>query len=374
MKRTTNNLFFNTIQCICFLFWGIPEIFQKPFKILLILFLFYISLNYVLKGKKLQNIILPLIGATLLLFSVFYSNFQTSVINIALSLFCIPCVSLFAKSFTEYQKRKARKIAFFLCLCMILQLCIFRSNDGRPTLGYEINWSAAYLFIFYIYSDYIEFKLGKIFVIIASLLLLSRLLVLSLIILIVLKRLITRFKITFKLNLYLVELVTFIAFFSFNLYFINSLKDVISYDTSINRLNSVKDGSNKIRFTINLNIIQGLSDDDKLKYGYGQIAKPNGSLLYKQYTNKYFLMPHNELLDAIAEFGYIFTIFSWIFSTFFYSKVFKYYNYPYIISILIYTLILWARFLIIPSIEMFFLLSLLTIRQNESIPNNILSK
>ena len=369
------NLFFNTIQCICFLFWGIPEIFQKPFKILLLLFLFYISLIYIRrKGNILWGLIGPLIGIVLFGNSIIHTNFQTSVLNISLSFFCIPLVSGFAHKFTDIQKQKARKIAVILCFCMFMQLCIFRSGDGRPTLGYEINWSAAYLFIFYIYCDYIGSKIGKWFVIITSFLLLSRLLILSLIVCVVLKWIFNKLNFNFKFNLYLVELLVYISFFAFNVYFLANVEKGDDYDTSINRLSSVNDGSNMLRFTINVKLLDGLIYDENLKFGYGQIATSNNTNLYNEYKDRYFLMPHNELLDTIAEFGYIFTLFSWFFSTHFFSKIFRDYNYSYFIPILIYTLILWARFLVVPSIEMFFLLSLLTLHKDEAVSNNFLSK
>lgn len=357
-----NELSFLIIQYIAFMFWGIPEMFQKVFKINILIILFYIAVTHAIKRRKIKaNLLIPSIGIIFLSLSSYFGGVQTSCINIALSFFIIPLCSDVISAFTDKQKKKARLFAVILCLCMTIQLLIFRSDDGRPNLGYELNWSAAYLFLFFIYSDYIKFKCGKIFVICASLLLLSRLLILSIILYYVVSIIIRLLPENFRLNWGLFEIITYIAFFLFNAYFLLNVEKGDSYDTSINRVSSVNDGSNMLRFTININVISNLPSDDKFLFGYGQISKGASA----HYSNIYTLMPHNELLDGIAEFGYIFVIFSWIFSTYYFSKLFKPYNYPFLIPLLIYTLILWARFLIIPSIEMFFIYYILKSRLHE---------
>lgn len=361
-----NKIFFTLTQIIAILFWGIPELYQKPFKILILLFIAYCAIYFAIKDKQLiKNILLPFIGIIFLIIAVLNSNFQTNVINISLSFFCIPFTFNIATSFTNTQKNKAKKIGYILCFLMFLQLLIFRSQDGRPNLGYEINWSAAYLFIFFIYSDHIQFKFGKLFVIGCSFLLLSRLLILSIILFYLINWGIRTFKIHLKLNWYVFQFLVFFSFFLFNGYFILNVEKGEAYDSSINRLKSVNDGSNMLRFTVNTEVLSSIPYDEHLKFGYGRIHGADIPSLGKEYGYNYFIMPHNELLDGVVEFGYIFMIYCWIFSGFFFSKVFKWYNYGLMVPILIYTLILWARFLIIPSLEMFFILSLLVIKDKK---------
>lgn len=358
-----NNLFFLITQALAILFWGMPELIQKPFKIMILLFIFYCAITCSIRDHKFwKNICLPLIGISLLCLSVINSTFQSSVVNIGLSFFCIPFVFEIASEYSLRQKEIAKKVAYFLCVCMTVQLCYFRSFDGRPCLGYEINWSAAYLFIFFLYSKYINFKFGRLFVIFASFLLVSRLLILSLLLYYLTCFVVKNFKIKWKINWRLFQIVVYIMFFIFNGYFLLNVEKGDAYDSSINRLGAVNDGSNMIRFAINMSIINSLTEDNNLKYGYGRITGNNIPDLGEKYIDRYFLMPHNELLDCLAEFGYGFTIFSFLFSGYYFKKLFKWFNFCYMIPVLVYTLILWTRFLIVPSLEMFFILSILIIR------------
>lgn len=357
--KLSSSLQFFITQFFVILFWGIPEPFQKIPKILFLLFLAYLYLfflfnNQISFNQLLRNILI--VGGCIII--SYKGAFQTSLINVLLSSFAIPLLPLICRKYTPKEIVFARNICYIVCFLLFLQLLFFRTNDGRMSLSYEINWGGAYLFIFFIYSDIIKFRFGKIFVIMASLLLLSRLLIFA----IVLYYLIVIFKkINIiprkKINWMFIFIIIYIAFFSFNFWFIDSVEIKSEPDTaSLNRVTALNDRSNNKRFTINLLIIDNLQKGDtKLMYGYGQISKGEN----ESYIEKYLLMPHNELLDSIAEFGWVLTLFFILFSSFFIRKIFCYDNYEYVFPILLYTLILWARFLIVPSLEMFFLLFLL---------------
>lgn len=156
-------------------------------------------------------------------------------------------------------------------------------------------------------------------------------------------------------------------FFIFNFFFLLNVEKGESYDNSINRISQVNDGSNFLRFTINATVLDALFVDPNFKFGYGNITGGHSS----EYESNYMLMPHNELLDSVAEFGYLFTLYAFFFSGLFYRKCFVRCNYEYVIPIIIYTLILWERFLIVPSLEMFFILIMLNnrIRSDEKFIN-----
>lgn len=359
-KILQKKLYFYIIQFIAIIIWAVPMI-QKPLKVALLLFLFYLSIYFALKLRKvLTNIIIPTIGCFLLFLSGYNGGYQSSLINIALSFYIIPLCPIIVKPFTPKQICIAKKIASFICICMFIQLCIYQV-EGRPSLAYEINLGAAYLFLFFIYSKYIKFKIGQIFVIIASLLILSRLLIFAILLYYIANYGTKLLPQNFKLNWRFVQTISYILFFVFNVFFLTNFTQGEAYDNSINRVSNLNDGSNMLRFRINIKILDGLFSDKQLKFGYGQITAGHSD----SYTQYYENMPHNELLDGIAEFGYIFMIFSWLFSSYYLSKVFVKINYKLFFPLLLYTLILWVRFLIIPSLEMFLIYSILIMNKNE---------
>ncbi len=365
-----HKLSFVILQIVAILFWGIPELFQKPFKVLILFFLAYMFLLLCYKKRIKQRAILAvLVYLLFLLFAGVYGGFQTSLLNMALSGLAIPCIPVLYSSFSWMEKKKLQKLCYVLCFLMFVQLLIFRSGDGRPNLGYELNFSAAFLFLFFLFSDYLEFQFGKFFVIISSLLLLSRLLILCILLFYIIsigKRFINRNII----NWHTMQILTYTCFFIFNFWFLLNVERGEAYDTSINRVTSLNDGSNMLRFSINASIIANLATDENFKFGYGPISKGESH----EYKENYMLMPHNELLDSIAEFGYLFTIISILFSSMFFKIVFSHKIYNYFIPILVYTLILWTRFLIIPSLEMFLVLSLFTLKMKEYENINVISK
>ena len=73
---------------------------------------------------------------------------------------------------------------------------------------------------------------------------------------------------------------------------------------SINRLTTINDGSNFVRFSINTRIITSIftGNDILLLSGYGDLGAN------EDYSSEFGLMPHNEFLKSIAQFGLIFSL------------------------------------------------------------------
>lgn len=363
MSFSISSIYFWLIQSWVIVFWILPEPVQKFFRILLLVFSFYLFFLLSIHGKiKKRTYFFISLITILFIIICLHGGFQTSLVNTYLSSFAVGCYPFIYRSFTNKELHIARKISYICCLSLFLQLCICRSADGRPSLLYEINWSGAYLFLFFLYCDRIKFTFGKIFVSIASLLILSRLLIYSIVFFYIVrygKPIIARYNIKWGV----VFPCVLVLFYIFNFYFLLNVDIEGAYDTSISRITTVNDGSNKLRFSINVNLLNGLfvENDTNLRFGYGQISRGSNP----EYTNAYFLMPHNEFLDSIAEIGYIATICLIIFIFPVFSKYFTYRTYEYYLPILLYTLLLWCRFLIILSPEMFFIIFLIINKANE---------
>ena len=175
----------------------------------------------------------------------------------------------------------------------------------------------------------------------------------------------------FKINFKYIYSILVLSFFTFNFWFLLNVTVNPLYKADTSRVTEVNDQSNKMRFLINTKVITGvfIDKDERLKFGYGQISKG----VSEEYTSKYDLMPHNELLMSVAEYGYIFTLLCIFFVLSIYNKFFNKKNIATIVPLLFYTLILWVRFLIVPSFEMIFIFYLLKINSQENEKNSIFS-
>ena len=86
-----------------------------------------------------------------ILLVILKGGFQTSIINILLSVFGVFVIK--DSTIYNYKDERIFKYLYYLSIfSMILQLLFFRSQDGRPNLSYEINLSGAYLFLFFLLS------------------------------------------------------------------------------------------------------------------------------------------------------------------------------------------------------------------------------
>lgn len=362
-KVGLHNIGFAIFQVQVIIAFILPEIVQKPFKILLGVGYFTLFILLLIEKEIKPTRIIP--AFLVLLFSVIvimHGAYQSSLVNAIFSTFGLLIVRKLGFEFTEKKMEFARIVYWVALGSIILQLLFYRYDDGRPKLGYEINLSAAFLFLFFLYSDYLKIRIGKVFIILVSLVVLSRLLILAILLHYLMRFLRTVVKVDFKLNFPLVALIAYTAFLSFNAWFLLNVEKGDSYNSSAGRVTELNDGSNMLRFIGNLAIIYGLVDekDPNLKWGYGNVTDKDN-----KYSKSYLVMPHNELLTSVAEYGYMLTIVFVLLSFSVSSPFFKFSNFDYFIPLFVYTLILWVRFMVIPSFEMVFIIFLFMLKDQD---------
>ena len=157
-----------------------PEGLQKPFRILVAAAFVAIYVAQLIKKEISYKSLIPVICvATLLVVMINRGTIQTSYVNASLCFFGILCFPSVTFKLDEIRRTNLIYIHTLCLISIILQFLIFSSKDGRPTLAYEINLSGAYLFLFFLFSDVLKLRHGKIIVIFLSLLTLSRLLIFS---------------------------------------------------------------------------------------------------------------------------------------------------------------------------------------------------
>lgn len=351
-------------------FFVIPEPIQKPIRIFIALSFFATYFSLLLKHKVSLFSIIPVLGATtLLLLSYYKGNLQSSLINAYLCFFFILFVKKNDFRYLSANLNKLNKIYYLLIFGILMQFLIFRSVDGRPTLSYETNLSGAYLFLFFLLSDILNKKSGKVVVTILSFILLSRLLIYAIVIFYIVRygKKLVKNKI-YRINIFPTVFILYLLFSAFSVWYSLNIVSAVSYQTDSARVTNVNDGSNKIRFEINSKVILSIIELDKtLLWGYGDVHTN------QKYINKYFLMPHMELFDILVEFGVFILLFFAYFMLKKFNFFFIYENFEIIISVLFFTLFLWVRFLLTPSFESIFILFLLYISnyKNETITNKI---
>jgi len=337
-----------------------PEGLQKPFRVLIGLSFVVIYFALLIKKEIAAKTLWPIvIGGILVAIMAFRGTLVTSFINAYLCLFGLICIPSLLFNLTPIRKINLNYIHVACILSFLIQFMVFSSADGRPKLAYEINLSGAYLFLFFICSGVLNNKHGKLLVIALSLLTLSRLLIFS----IVLFYLVLYFKKYFKSwlekqNVTRMAITSYIAIIFFSFWYIANIKSEIAYETGISRIATINDGSNELRFLANtlvIGTIYAAPLDSKVLFGFGRIEN------YINASKNSLIMPHNELLDSIVEFGVIAVLFFSFVSLPIFNKVTSFENIEYLIPVLFYTLILWVRFLLVPSFEMLFILFMLHI-------------
>jgi hypothetical protein len=289
----------------------------------------------------------------------------TSYINTILSFMGLMAIYNYFFDYHKYKER-LRIIILFCFLSVICQFFIFTSKDGRPSMGYEINLTGSYLFLLYLVSDAMRLRWGKVIVIILSLLLLSRLLVFSIGILYIVricKKPLKRYLFKNKPNIPILLLGIYVVFGLFCIWYTKNVTFEVAYDISINRFAHLNDGSNYIRFSVNAGVVSDIMtniDTRSVLIGIGEATKNS------DYREKNVFMPHNELLNSILEYGLIAVVLFAIFSVSVIKRQITFNNIEYFFSLLFYTLILWVHFIIVPSMEMIFIVFLLNIKNQNA--------
>lgn len=348
---------------MCIVLYSIPDKIQLPFRLLIFLGLIGGYLNNKSLHMPVIQFLIFCITAFIVLSKIAIGTFDTSLLMVFLSIIPIMNIDTYT-SFSQKQIRVLRYIIYFLCFTIVCQLLIYR-YEGRPNLSYEINQSGSYLFLFFLLCDLLKIRLGKLLVICASFLLLSRLLILA----------IATFYFIKITNKYIAKILRWFTYtrlillanicivaFSFIFFLIFTRDEISSTTDDASRLTNVVDSSNFIRFKINVDIILGLltGNHNLLYYGYGDMTTN------PKYLESLTLMPHNELLKSIAQFGILVTFFFFLVSRKYISQYVNSKTISYFIPIVLYTLILWVRFTIIPSFEMIFILFILKLKSNEN--------
>ncbi len=357
-----DRLGFITFVLLIVVFFIIPDpgTFQKPFRIGLALFFAFTLLSLIIDQKINIKVLIPILLTGAVIAIIFRrGTLQSSLLNAWL---CLGGLLVLPKLSFRLSENRTFDLNLVYLLCMvsiILQFLFFSSADGRPSLGYEINLSGAYLFLFFLLSDALDRKEGKILVIVLSFLLLSRLLLFSIFLFYFIRyskkmwpsaiaR--TRFPI--------IAIIAYVLISLFSVWYITSVTADVSYDTGISRLFKLNDGSNQWRFLTNTLVMAKIylaPLDPNVLFGFGPIEN------FLKATKGALIMPHNELYDAIVEFGLIPVLLFGVFAMSTYNKFINFGNLEIVLPLLFYTLILWVRFFIVPSFEMLFILFILSI-------------
>lgn len=351
-------VFFIVLQIVFFI---IPESLQKPFRILIGMGFFFVFFAlYQARKIKLFSIIPFLILFIISIALFIKGSFQSSFLNSFLCLFAFFYIEKLSFEITSFRKRILDILYYLVCFSFIIQFLIFDFR-GRPTLSYEINLSGAYLFLFFLYSDSIGKRSGKILIIILSLFMLSRLLIFAIMVFYIVrigKKLL--FSIRTKFSLTFIIFVAYISFSFYTAWYILNFIPTISYQDDISRVVNLNDGSNLIRFSTNAKVLASIGTlDEKLIWGYGDVHGRN-------YRKVFHAMPHNEVFDFLVEFGLI-ALLAFAFITVpIFGRYLNYLTLEYYVSLLFYGLFLWIRFLILPSFESIFIFFVLFLHLNRN--------
>lgn len=357
--RLNEELFlFYQFLFLILIFFIIPSFLQLPFRILSVLgFTVWYLIAPTFLRYRIKFILFITLIPVIILHKLYLKTFDFSLLfAMLLSLPLLRNNTLNIK----FSKRRIKQVRVLLSVCLVVMFLylLFNRFEGRPNLTYEINQSGAYLFIFFILSNVFKFSLGRYFVIIASFFVLSRLLILSIVLFYFLsfvKKYLNYIICKFKYYYIFIFMNLLFLLFS-GWYVVNMLGKISQGGNDSSRLVNVNDGSNYLRLKTNFDVILALCtrDDDRLFYdGYGDIANSI------DYQNRYSIMPHNEFVKSIAQFGFVLTILFIFVSMKNFVDVYSPNNIEYIIPIIVYSLILWVKFTIVPSLEMILILFVL---------------
>lgn len=348
-------------------FFILPDLkgLQKPFRILTGLSFAIIYLALLIKREISLKTLWPVvIGGLLVVLIIFKGTFQPALLNAYLCLLGLFCIPYLFFDLTPIRKTNLNYVYILCVLSFLIQFLFFSSEDGRPSLAYQFNAAGAYLFLFFICSDVLKNRYGKLLVLALSMIMLCRLLIFSIILFYIVRYSKKYFQSWFeKYNAKSIIIVSYVIFTLFTLWYIANVKVEKSGDASISRITNLNDASNQMRFLSNalvIGTIYASPFDEKVLFGFGQVEN------FVNTSKESVVMPHNELFDGIVEFGLITVIFFSFFSLAIFNKVTSYSNIEYLLPVLFHTLILWVRYLFVPSFEMIFILFVLYIANGKN--------
>jgi len=348
-------------------FFVLPDLkgLQKPFRIILGLSFAIIYFALLIKKEISLKTLWPVvIGAFFVSLILYKGTFQAALVNAYLCLLGLFCLPHLFFTITPIRKTNLNYIYIVCILSFLVQFLFFSSDDGRPSLAYQFNAAGAYLFLFFLFCDILDFKLGKLIVFVLSLIMLCRLLIFSIILFYLIRYSKNKYRDWLeKINATSIIITSYIFFTLFSLWYVANVKVEKSNGISISRISRLNDASNQMRFFSNTLVIGAIYADpldEKVLFGFGHVEN------FLNTIKESAVMPHNELFDAIVEFGIITVLFFSLFSVPAFNKVTTYSNIEYFIPILFHTLILWVRFLFVPSFEMIFILFMLYIKNENN--------
>lgn len=359
------------------IFFIIPGPFQKVFRIFLGMYLCGLYFYIIFSGYA--NIFLPrwhfiyLLGnISLMTLVILKGHWQSVLINIFLFSFG---VLLCSKKQFFLTKERITTLKILACVSIISMACQFVYSafcDDFLSLLYEKNLSGVYILLFIVCMDIIKFRFAMIIGCLFSLFIVSRLISYSICIYFILKML--------NLNKYIhlfpwifIVLITLILFFFGNIFFLDNMDIQYSYQTDFSRLFEIRDGSNFLRFSTNVKLLEAMAPKDfdtNLYWGYGHQVFENFS---DWSDNVSIVMPHNELLCSLAEHGIYYTVWHAFWISLLFNKLFSRTNCNMMLVALLVSLILWVKIIFIPSPEMLFLI-LLSAKNKTNKNSNVNSK
>jgi hypothetical protein len=354
------------------IFFVIPDFegLQKPFRVLLCLSFPIIYFALLIKKEISYLTLIPVIGTALLIALMAYRGIlQSSFVNAWLCLFGVLCLNVLLFDLTKERKENLRYIFILAAISILVQFLIFKSNDGRPRMAYEINHSGAFLFLFFMAAEILGFRWGKLLVVVLSLFLLSRLLVFSIAIYYLIKFGKKYFsKAISKLNATWIALACFAFVSLFSFWYTYNIESKTVFEQGINRIVVINDDSSRDRFknnTLALKEVFTLPPKPEALLGYGPVQN------FIKATGASHML-HNELFDSIVQFGLLAVIFLAIFTLSAFNRLVSFTNVEYFVSLLFYSSILWVKYFLIPSPEMLFILFLLFIANTKYQPQEAL--
>lgn len=359
------------------IFYIIPVDYQKIFRILLGVFFLILFFSYKIKNFINMNVI-ALITILLMLgvVQVYRGFFMSSYINIILNTLGILVLSRIDIKFTESGLKKMDilyNISLLFLVGYFVYFTFFESGNefnARPSIGYETNKGGVYLLMFFFLSDLLNKSVGKLVVVIMSILLLSRLLIFSIIIFYTIRWIkhLNIFKKLMKIKPSYIMIFVFVSVSYFSYWYTKNINYTVNYDVSVARIVELNDKSNDIRFKINEGVLSSMKILDANTFlGFGNIVDDNNKIISNDYKLRVHekLKPHNTVFFEIIYYGIIFSLVSFVVCSSIYNKIINIYNIEIFYTILFSTMFLHFTFLWFPSFETIFIMFLLRLNTSK---------
>lgn len=306
------NLFIISIFLCAYLFWNIPyagewlnedvlRIYNINYKIFLyVIIISFVCINIIIRLRKFPISLLFFSFPTIVLALILKPSFISYIFVFLAAYFVVDNI----KS-KKYSKSTVKKIVFFSLFFCCLQILYFRSSDGRPVLSFiDPNFSAFYLFLLFVITNFLQLRLLNFLCIILGLLTLSRAFLFAVIIFTLLKYLKTFYNLAKLIRIHIPIIMVFLSlilvFWAGEALRKYGGNNVSGYDVNISRFVTLNDGSNRLRFSLNEQFVKALVDSDKLKLT---------GMSREDYIPHYAMaLPHNGFFEFVRINGLVLAI------------------------------------------------------------------